>query len=514
MISIEYKTGDPYRLHGIRHFTQKEGLPIGGQGGCPVGIAYGDVKAASKYTIRVVENDIQVGRAGWLEYNGMRSPLYELPRELEGTVLASFSGESTYPCVVESDDGITIGFDLFNEIGRILCGHLEGVGESPDEKRERAQIPVADFYEKILFDCVLQACGSIGLPLVRKAFWPGGRKFAVCLTHDVDELSKTYRHVTVPARHLMRGNLVGAVRQLLHSAADLLGGRNPYWTFDDIMKLEGELGVKSSFYFLEEKGRVSILSPKTWILSGRRYSLNNPPVKAMIKKLAGGGWDVGVHGSYDSFQDEGLFSAEKDRLEGIIGGIHGTRQHHLNLCFPKTWRIHESCGLEYDTSLGFKDTCGFRWGTCFPFHPLDCGELKPLNLLEIPLTIMDTPLFSHKGDVSRECAGLMDKVQNYGGVLTLLWHHSVFNRSEFPGFTQTYSSIIESALQRDAWVTHACHIAGWWSRRQKAELKASIQGGQLTVECPAEEGLMLEIYNPDGKVHTIKPEGGRITLSS
>ncbi len=88
-----------------------------------------------------------------------------------------------------------------------------------------------------------------------------------------------------------------------------------------------------------------------------------------------------------------LLEEETRELEGIIHEkVIGTRQHNLNLDIPETWEYQIMAGLQYDTSLGFKDTIGFRWGTSFPFYPLYSGKTIPM--LEIPLIIMDICLES------------------------------------------------------------------------------------------------------------------------
>ncbi|MFC2162154.1 polysaccharide deacetylase family protein [Candidatus Altiarchaeota archaeon] len=495
MICLTHDTTDPVRLHGIRHFLEKNGLAVTDAEKASVGIVYGNAKCDFEQTIRILEADNQDVCQGLIRYKGEKIPAYEVPTRLEGGCIAEYAGKETYPCVTFSGKETIIGFDIFNICGQILSGMYERCDEPDADRRARAGTPVIDSYEQILFDSIKNACHKLGLPLVRKALWPDGKGFAVCLTHDVDEVRKTYQHLTRPVIYSLRGELGRAVRQAYYSAGDLLARRNPYWTFPKLMEVEEGLGVRSSLYFLEEKGKVSITSPKTWIHSARRYDFTDANVTELIVRLRDGGWDVGVHGSYYSYDNEKLFTCEKDRIEKVLDAkTVGTRQHHLNMCFPDTWNIHEGAGLLYDTSLGFKDIVGFRWGTCFPFTPFDSDELKAIRLLEIPLIIMDTPLFASRKDIEKVCDELTDTVAAAHGVLTLLWHHTVFDEREYPGWIGRYERIVRRCQDRDAWVTDAASLARWWDARASKDY--TVEAGYDDVSVGCTDDIILEALLP------------------
>jgi len=92
-------------------------------------------------------------------------------------------------------------------------------------------------------------------------------------------------------------------------------------------------------------------------------------------------------------------------------------------------------------------------------------------LIEIPLTIMDAPLFSNKGeDIWKDCINIMNIVEKHQGILTLLWHHAVFNNYEYPGWTERYEKIIEICKEKNAWITNAYNIIEWLTMREKANI--------------------------------------------
>ena len=496
---------DPLRSHGIRHFHETQGLPDEEDNGGRVGLVYGDGESPYEYTVRVAENEFQGRLTGWVEYEGGRFPLYETPKKPDGKPRASFTGDESYPCVAKSGREITVGFDVFSEVGSALSGRLD-MGLDADKTSD---IPFLDLYERLLFDCLRKAYSKAGVPLIRKALWPDAAPYAVCLTHDVDEVRKTYQHISGPIKYALIGQFGKSIKLIANSISDLTHGRNPYWTFEELIRLEEELGVKSSLYFLEEKGKVNPLHPKSVFLTARRYEFKNPKITAIIKRLDAGGWDIGLHGSYYSYNNKELLKAEKEKLEAVLGHqVTGTRQHHLNLKIPETWRSHEDAGLQYDCTLGYKDRAGFRWGTCLPFNPYDQIQNMPINLLEIPTTLMDTPLFYAKNNPQQTCDRTLETVKQTGGVLTLLWHHTVFNDQEFPGWPQRYQKIIQQTRKDKAWVTNGREVAGWWARRRSAELSVEFTGGKPIISCQVAGGLKLETFSRDVE-QNMEPLGER-----
>jgi len=295
--------------------------------------------------------------------------------------------------------------------------------------------------------------------------WPRGRKFTVCLTHDVDEIRKTYQYMTRSVRFLKCGNIRGLKNEIL-SLFEKLRGREPYWTFEEIMDLERRLGVRSTFFFLNESAKVKIFDRGTWRHYGRRYDITDKKVAEIIRTLHSEGWEIGLHGSFYSYKNIKLLKKEKEMLEKVLGAeVKGIRQHNLNLEIPQTWQIHEKLGFEYDSTLGFNDRVGFRWGICYPFHPVD-GEGRPLKLLEIPLAIEDIALFRYDNPWA-VCMKMIEEVERKGGVLTVLWHHSVFNELEFPGWAEIYEKLIRVCKEKGAWITTAGEIAKWWKKNER-----------------------------------------------
>jgi len=282
--------------------------------------------------------------------------------------------------------------------------------------------------------------------------WPDNKRFAVCLTHDVDRIRKTYQYITKSSKGNRR-----RMRRLFEFG-------NPYWGFPTIMRLEGKFEVRSTFFFLQESKKINLLRPKDWALSVGKYRFNNKRVSEIIKMLDRNGWEIGLHGSYESCKYEDLLQEEKKELEQVLGAeVIGIRQHYLNLEIPHTWKIQCEVGFLYDASFGFRDEIGFRDDRYLPFHPLDN------SFLEIPLTLMDGALFSnYDGEdvVWDKCFNVIKTAERQRGLLTVLWHQRVFNEDEFPGWSNVYTKILKECMERGAYFGTCKDIRDLWVRNE------------------------------------------------
>ena len=469
-ISIYCNTKDLYRTYGIAHFLQKYGISLNTDTESKINLIYGDSKCVEEgFNIQIVENEMRNTISGYLKIeNNKKIPLFEKPVRLDetGKTFVTFvDGDNEYPCVILKDNMIIISFDVFNEVGHILAGHLEHFWKSKSDdpiKKQLAKIPMVDYYEKILFDCLILVSDKLKIHLEYKPFWPDGKKFAVCLTHDVDRLKKTFQYITHTIRHLKKGEMDLVLAQW----SFLLRRENPYWNLDRVMEMERRLGVKSTFFFLNEQRKACLFSPSKWKLYWGRYDIKDARIVEMIKRLDKGGWEIGIHGSYNSYSDIKRLEGEKKVIEEILGKkVHGISQHYCNLDIPETWECHEKLGLAYDSTIGFVTDIGFRWGTCHPFHPFNPPEDRTLSVLELPIIIMDNACASDGKNIWEAIMNVLYEVEKCNGVLLLRWHQGIFNEREFPGRAKIYEKLIEFCKERNAWITNAYEIASWYNSR-------------------------------------------------
>ena len=409
--------------------------------------------------------------------------------------LQDISGEFT-----TGTHAIRFSEDIFRIYQEMLSGRYEKtvMQASPDERKKLIHTPFVDKTGSALLLALIYAASTLHIPLVQKSYWPEGKEFAVCLTHDVDEIKKTYQWITYPLRCMKNGSLHRLYLQGV-SFHHKIKGREPYWTFEQVLHIERSKNVRSTFFFLQETGKVHLHDYKTWRHAGRRYKFSDKKIASCMQDMDLKGWEVGLHGSFHSFIDFETFKSEKEDLQTVLGDrIWGVRQHNLNLRIPDTWIIQNKAGLAYDTTLGCNDSIGFRWGTCFPFRFCHNNAAEPMDLIEIPLIVEDTAYFRSK-DPWKDFLEIADSVKNVHGIMTLLWHHSVFNEIEFPGWGPAYEQMIDFCLKKDAWITTAKEITQWWLNRESWDFSwgYSKNNGSMTVNPGAGERFFTVFLPPD-----------------
>jgi peptidoglycan/xylan/chitin deacetylase (PgdA/CDA1 family) len=282
--------------------------------------------------------------------------------------------------------------------------------------------------------------------------YPGEKKFAVCLTHDIDRIYEGYSSCAFNSvRSAIKGNFKDMINYPTYAVDKK---RHPYWNFHKIMELEEKYDATSSFYFLAHEPEEQ----------DYRYSLET--IKDDIRYIDARGWEVGLHGSHESYNNYDDLLKRKEKLESILGKpVIGYRNHYLRFKTPDTWELLSKAGFKYDTTFGYNDCAGFRNGMCHPFKPFNLNTGKEIGIIEIPLTIMDGTLLGDYMRLDFEAAWnlveeLIDKVEQCRGVITILWHNH-YMQGEKLNF---YERILKYCYEKDAWMTSGRQIYEWYSQ--------------------------------------------------
>jgi hypothetical protein len=179
------------------------------------------------------------------------------------------------------------------------------------------------------------------------------------------------------------------------------------------------------------------------------YSITESGVLKLIERLEKQGHEVGLHGSFDSYNDCEMFVSQKVRLDHIVSSKrYGGRQHYLRWKTPVTWRIYEKAEMLYDATLGYADHEGFRCGFCLPFKPFDVLENRVIELWEIPLIFMDTTFRRYRDLSSDGITGvirsLIASVSKHRGVFVALWHHDYMTQPLWSKLYQQTMKLVDS----------------------------------------------------------------------
>jgi hypothetical protein len=363
---------------------------------------------------------------------------------------------------------VRIGYDLFAEIRVLLM-----VGQPAIH----ADIPAIELHIALLRYLIVRS----GVPLVEIPPVPDGYQFIACLTHDVDHPSLR-RHVF---DHTMFGFLY---RAIIGSLMNIARGRRParvllsnllaalklpfvhlglatdfWYAFDRYIWLEK--GSRSTFFvipFKELPGR----TPQGQAPKRRASSYAAVDISPKIHELISAGCEIGLHG-IDAWVDSSSGCREVAEIRRITGASDiGSRMHWLYFDEDSPG-ILENAGVDYDCTVGYNETVGYRAGTTQAFKPL-----QATRLLELPLHIMDTALFypNHLDLSPKEAAErvrrIVDNAVQLGGCVTVNWH----DRSIAPErcWGDFYSGLVSELKCRGAWFATAAETVSWFRKRRSA----------------------------------------------
>ena len=190
-------------------------------------------------------------------------------------------------------------------------------------------------------------------------------------------------------------------------------------------------------------------------------------VAEMIREIDRRGWEIGLHPSWYSFDNADELKGQKEALEkALCHEIVSIRQHYLHYDIRLIPAVHAKAGFKYDSTLGFNDNIGFRFGTCYPWNLYDLKAGKELPIKEIPLIIQDgAMLSSNKGMRLDEnttfeyIKQITEEVEKVGGILTLLWHS---NHIIKPDWRNLYLQALEYFKEKNGWFGSMREVGKFW----------------------------------------------------
>ena len=367
-----------------------------------------------------------------------------------------------FPCSTSTQwytvEGTSIRFhhDILKSAFYLLSGYQEYVSEERDEygrfpweasiqcKLGFTGVPLVNYYFEVVLEAFELLCGKNGLPFTRIE-----REAPVLfLSHDVDRIKKyslrnmVYMGLQLPGIIPSESNLATRFRNLVnYSTGYLLRKKDPYWNFPQLMEQEDQLGIRSTWFFLEKSGR-----------KNSRYHFNDAKIKSLIGRLSASGHEIGIHGTMESSENQEIISAEIQRLSAVSQApVEGIRQHFLKYYNPLTPRIHEKTGLFYDATLGFAGQIGFRNSYACPFRLYDFDRLKAMDVWQLPLNVMDVSLLLYMNRpveaILETLRPVVDEVARFKGIFALLWHNCNLDEEEFPGIGEVYQRLLEMLLE-------------------------------------------------------------------
>lgn len=285
--------------------------------------------------------------------------------------------------------------------------------------------------------------------------YPGGERFLVALTHDVDLLGGG--GLPTAARKLA-GAVVRRSRRRLREgtafALDALRGRDPAYPLDAMLRAEDGRG--STCFFLTRQEDPHDGYPE-------RY---RPAFAAALERTKAAGLEVGLHAAYRA-REQGI--ADEARL---LEGAWGLRHHYLRSDPSRLAAELRAAGLRYDSSIGWPSRPGLRAGTPFPYRLWD-PERREAGGWELPLAVMDATLAEERylglgpDAAYKEAVAALEPVAEHGGAVALLWHPPNHHPWLSNGFDRLYRRILAWTDERGGWAGSAAEALDRWEARRR-----------------------------------------------
>lgn len=295
----------------------------------------------------------------------------------------------------------------------------------------------------------LSVRGLIELKSQGIALWPEGNRFAVAVTHDVD---MARRSVMGSIRLLWHKEPPGRLRGLVDSIISVFGGRNPYDKIPEWLIMERSLGIKSTFF----------------VFAGNRTHRHDPKYRLSdfsdsMDQILKNGSELALHSGVACYSGENLPAVRSTLEDYVKNRIAGLRPHYLSAHLPEYWRAASAAGFAYTSCLGFDDDVGYFKGIDLPFVPFDVETDSAIDIVEIPLAVMDCGLIrddpADSEDVFERGRNMIHAVESVGGLMVLDWHQRTLYDPDYPGWGGLFSKVVKYALERGAFFTTTIEIS-------------------------------------------------------
>ena len=454
-----------------------------------------------------------------VEFEGSRVPLYRDVNFFEGDHDGGFLKSPRGCLMYRSQKGPRtiwrIGYDLFEEARHLL---------SQGQPVVNAHLPTLELHIAALRRLLVES----EVPFVEVLPRPLGYDFTCCLTHDLDFFGIR--------RHGFDRTVAGFIaRASFGTFVDWLSGRRPtseaienwravlslplvflnltrdFWNpVEDYER--ADKGRPSTFFAVPFKGRPGV-SPEGTVNNARAVRYQASEVKDELRHAADRGRELALHG-IDAWRDRQCGETEKRQVTALTNQTTvGVRMHWLYFAERSPQEI-ESAGFHYDSTWGYNDAVGYRAGTSQVFRLPGTR-----NLMELPLTIMDTALlYRDRMNLRREealqrCFRIVADMHRFGGTLVVNWH----DRSLAPerGWRQTYEALLEHlTVHHRVWFATASTAVDWYRWRRSIGFRtdsncrvtlsadrsdSTLPGARIVVCRPASDGAAsVELaYNAD-----------------
>ncbi|AEX85652.1 hypothetical protein Marpi_1248 [Marinitoga piezophila KA3] len=322
--------------------------------------------------------------------------------------------------------------------------------ESFQYKKNIIEVPIVD----ILVDNIKEE-----LNLEYKA-----NKSLLFLTHDVDHLSFLKQKIFYRKLFgdiIKRRNFKDALDKILRK----IKNNDPY-DLKYLLFTHKKLNIKGTFFFLPKKQEKNIDG-------GYNLLKNQEYLKRIFNEIIKSNGNIGIHYDAKYLMNKDMKKDISDIKSIFNVNIFSGRAHYLIFDITKTFDILEKSGIILDTTGGYAENIGFRFGTSKPFKPYNFNEKREYNLIEVPLIVMEGTLQNKNymnltpDDGFNKIKKMIDKIEKYNGIFTFLWHNSSFYTIDWKDWEWIYVESVKYALNKGFLSVNAQDILNIWSENDE-----------------------------------------------
>lgn len=286
---------------------------------------------------------------------------------------------------------------------------------------------IALFLKAWLVQQVLTKADPVSLSLPEPEF---------VMTHDVDAVSKTIPirlkqgvfNLFNAGRLMYKGDMCQAINRV-GKAVKFMFCNEDWWTLDRLIEQERKAGIHSHFNFFADRRNKTL---KRWLFDPS-YDLFAPRLSRLIRKIQREGGTIGLHSTYDAWQDTALIDAQRKNVEMVAGAeVQTCRQHWLRFSWNHTWTAQQQAGIRLDTTLMFNDRPGFRASAAMQWQPWNPSTQSAHSLQVLPTVLMDSHVYDYQsmGDSTRQSYmhSWLEEIRQVYGQAALLWHPHTLTR--------------------------------------------------------------------------------------
>ena len=330
--------------------------------------------------------------------------------------------------------------------------------------------------------------------------WPGARRWAVAITHDLDAVEWWPLFTGMRLLELGRKGELRLAARVMAAAARGVGADPLGRGVRAVLADEAARRLVSTWFVLCGTPTLGTL-----LAGDLTYRPESARTVAILRAIAAGGHEIGLHGSFETGRDGGAFAVQRRRLAGLVGqGIGGVRQHFVRMDPGVTHRSMIEAGFRYDATYGFPDRNGFRLGVADAIPGWDDARQAPTELMEAPLVWMDRALSKYRG-IEQPDAWIADArelalaARRVEGLWVGLWHPNLTTPLGFPGAPEAFARLLDELSGHQPWCATLDDIVAW--RRARRMVRAHTVGadGRVTAVLNSAPPSPLRLLDAHGE---------------